>query len=158
MIRINIRHAFPLSAEEAFGYITNLSNWPQYWPDFIRLEELGAIDWGSEGARVKVVIKLLGRETAMDIVLQRFVTNALVKYVSRQKGLPEIRHQRHFEDAPGGCEFRLVMEYEPRRGLKGLFDRTLLRLSIVKAIRKTLRNLDNNLAGYATSMKPANQE
>lgn len=107
---------------------------------------------------MRVVIKLLGKETAMDIELQRFVTNASVQYLSRQKGLPDIRHQRQFENTPGGCEFSLVMEYDPRRGLKGLFDRFLLRFSIVKAIRKTLSNLDNYLAAKAVKLDPANPE
>lgn len=145
MISINISHAFPISSVEAFDYITDLKNWPEYWPDFIRLEEINDIEWGREGARVRNVIKLFGRETAMDIELHKFVANSLVKYISRQEGLPDIRHQRHFVDTPEGCSFRLVMEYEPRSGLKGYFDRTLLRFSIIKAIRKTLCNLDNRI-------------
>lgn len=147
MVRIKIDHAFPVSVDKAFSYITDIDNWSQYWPDFIRLEEHGDIKWGARGAQLLVVIHLLNRETGLNIELHSFVKDRLVKYVSRQKGLPEIWHERHFMQTSKGSGFRLIMEYQPRRGLAGLFDRILLRYSIKKAIRKTLNNLDLQL-GY----------
>ena len=142
MIRIEREHVFPVAAETAFAFITDTKNWPLYWPDYIRLDEWGKTSWGSPGAMLTVVIRLLMRETALSIKLHTFEKNALVKYVSHQKGLPVIRHERHFISRPSGSVFRLVMEYKPRSGVKGLFDRLILKRSIEKAVTKTLSNLD----------------
>lgn len=138
MVCIEVRHIFPVSVEKAFAYITDTKNWPEYWPDFVGMSEQGTIPWGNKGARVQVVIKLLNCPTALNIELQSFEENALVKYVSRQQGLPDIRHERHFRQTDAGCEFRLVVAYVPRNGLKGIFDRLLLKRSIINALNKTL--------------------
>jgi len=140
MIYIDIHHVFPVPVEDAFNYITDIKNWPEYWPDFIRMQESGDIPWGRPGAKVAVVIKLLNRPTALNIVLDRFEKESLVIYNSKQKGLPEMRHERHFTHIEDGCEFRLRVEYEPRKGVKGLFDRYILKRSVENAILKTLKN------------------
>ena len=38
MLRIEVTHTFDVSVAEAFAYITDMKNWPEYWPDFIRIE------------------------------------------------------------------------------------------------------------------------
>ncbi|HZL94217.1 MAG TPA: hypothetical protein VFB99_11255 [Vicinamibacterales bacterium] len=44
--------------------------------------------------------------------------------------------------ARDGCVYRLIVEYEPRTGAAGLFDRTLVRRSVEQAMRRTIQNLD----------------
>ena len=34
MMRIEVTHTFDASVAEAFAYITDMKNWPEYWPDF----------------------------------------------------------------------------------------------------------------------------
>ena len=62
MLRIEVTHTFDVSVTEAFAYITDMKNWPEYWPDFIRIENPAAAGWSSPGDRATVVIKLLTRE------------------------------------------------------------------------------------------------
>ena len=142
MVRIEVSHTFPVSVAEAFAYITDMKNWPEYWPNFIRIENPVAARWSSPSDKATVVIKLLNRERALHMELKEFQIDARVTYVSRQRGLPDVRHERHFKAAPAGCEYRLVVEYEPRQGFVGLFDRLLVKRSVGQAMQKTVQNLD----------------
>jgi uncharacterized membrane protein len=145
MVRIEVSRTLPVSVAEAFAYITDMKNWPEYWPDFVRVENLPAARWSSPGDRAMVIIKLLGRERALNMELKAFHKDVRVAYVSRQRGLPDVGHERRFDAAPGGCVYRLVVEYEPRAGLAGLFDRLLVKRSVERAMRRTLQNLDSVL-------------
>jgi hypothetical protein len=141
-LRIEVIHTFHVSVDEAFAYITDMKNWPEYWPGFIRIERAAAASWSDPGDKATVVIKLLNRELALNMELEAVRKDACVTYVSRQRGLPDVRHERHFEAAGDGCIYRLIVEYEPRRGFAGLFDRMLVRPSVEQALRKTVQNLD----------------
>ena len=142
IVRIEVRHIFPVSVAEAFAYITDMKNWPAYWPAFIRIENPSAARWSRPGDKATVVIKLLNRERALRMELEEFQKDTRVTYVSRQQGLPDVRHERHFKAAAAGCEYRLVVEYEPRPGVSGLCDRLLVKRSIEQAMRRTVQNLD----------------
>ena len=47
-----------------------MKNWPDYWPDFIRIENPAAAGWSNPGDRATVVIKLLHRERALNMELE----------------------------------------------------------------------------------------
>jgi hypothetical protein len=147
MVRIEVSHTFPVSVAEAFAFITDMKNWPGYWPDFIRIENANEARWSSPGDKATIVIKLLNRERALNMDLKEFVKDTRVSYVSRQQGLPDVRHERHFKAVPLGCEYRIVVEYEPRRGVAGLLDRSLVKRSVERAMRKTIWNLETVLRG-----------
>jgi len=81
-----------------------------------------------------------GRRAGMELL--EFQKDTRVTYVSRQQGLPEARQERHFQTVPAGCEYRLIVEYQPRQSLTGLFDRLLVKGSVERAMRKLVQNLD----------------
>jgi len=60
---------------------------PEYWPDFIRIDNPAA-GWSNPGDRATVVLKLLNRERALNMELEAFQKDACVTYVSRQRGYP----------------------------------------------------------------------
>jgi hypothetical protein len=152
MLRIEVTHTFDVSVAEAFAYITDMKNWPEYWPGFIRIENPAAAVWSNPGDRATVVIKLLNRERALNMELEAFEKDASVTYVSRQRGLPDVRHERHFEAARDGCVYRLIVEYEPRTGFAGLFDRTLVRRRRMKLRSVPTRpHVEMTCADYALS-------
>jgi hypothetical protein len=142
-VNIEVSHTFPVSVSEAFSYITDMKNWPKFWPDFVRIENPSEAKWSNPSDKVTVVIKLLNRERALNMELKEFQRDMRVTYVSRQQGLPDARHERHFKTVPEGFEFRLVVEYEHRRGFAGIFDRLLFKGSVKKALQKTVKNLDS---------------
>jgi hypothetical protein len=147
-VRVELAHHFHVGLGEGFDYITDIRNWPQYWPDLVRIEP--GSQWSEPGDQARLVLRLLGRETEMTMRLGRIEPRTLVEYTSVQGGLPEARHERHFaDDGHDGLDYRLVVEYVPRRGARGLFDRTLFKSAVRRAMRKTVSNLETRFATEA---------
>ena len=144
MIRIEREHRFAVPVEAGFAFITDMANWPLYWPGFVRLEP--GSRWSAAGDEALIVVRLLGRKVALRMTLGRFDQNRLVEYVSTQSGAPDAHHERHFAPAEGGFLYRIVVEYRPRAGLRGLYDALLLRRGVARAIQKTFANLDAKLS------------
>jgi uncharacterized protein YndB with AHSA1/START domain len=138
-MRVEREQTFGVTVEEGFAFITDQANWPRYWPGLVRVEQ--GSRWSEPGDQARVVTRLLGREVELHMTLRRFEPNRLVEYESRQRGLPDARHERHFATADGGFRFRLVVEYEPRSGLRGLYDRMLVRRGIERVLDETIANL-----------------
>jgi Polyketide cyclase / dehydrase and lipid transport len=142
MIRVELTHTFQVSVGDAFVYITDTGNWKEFFPNFVRLHDPAHAKWNSPGDEVTVVIRLLGREVEVHMILNQFQKDTRVTYISRQQGLPDASHERHFKAVPDGFEFRPVVTFEPRSGLAGLFDRLLLKRAVAGALRKTIGNLE----------------
>jgi hypothetical protein len=145
MIRVELSHSFPTPVEDGFTYITDTKNWHEYWPDFVRLENQHDVSWRAPGDTATVVVKLLWRETNLDMTLEEFDRNALVRYTSRQHRLPIARHERRFSPTKTGFEYTLAVSFEPRTGLTGIFDRFLVKRAIASALQKTINNLESAL-------------
>jgi uncharacterized protein YndB with AHSA1/START domain len=139
-VRIEASGRFAVSRQEGFDYITDPANWPQYWPDFVRLE--AGSRWREPGDRARIVVRFLGRPVELEMTLQQLAPYRLVEYTSVQRGLPHAHHERHFEDADGDLAYRIVVEYRPRAGWRGVFDLHLVRRGIARAATKTVANLD----------------
>lgn len=111
----------------------------------VRLES--GSDWNAAGDTARLVTRLLGRDRLLTMRVTRFEPNYIVTYTSRQPGLPDASHERGFEPDGGGFVYRLGAEYEPRRGLVGVFDRLLLARAIRRAFRETFAALEREFAG-----------
>jgi hypothetical protein len=142
MINIELKHSFPVTVDEAFAYITDTRNWAEYWPDFVRIEDSEHVTWRAPGDTVTVVVRLLGREVALELALEEFERNSLVRYTSQQHRLPPARHERRFAPTPSGFEYTLSVSYEPRAGPTGVLDRTVVKRAIASALRTTIQNLE----------------
>jgi uncharacterized protein YndB with AHSA1/START domain len=146
MERIEVQHVFTADLDKAFSAITDIANWPKYWPGFVRIEDPANARWRVPGDKVTVVLELLGQERPMHMELDRFEENALVEYRTRQDGLPNAWHERHFKAVPGGFEYRGVVAFEPRPGLRGLLDRLFVKRGVERTLRKTVGNIEELLA------------
>jgi hypothetical protein len=144
VIRIEREHYFATSVEAGFEFITDMANWPAYWPGFVRVE--AGSQWSAPGDEARIVIRLLGRNVELRMTLGRFEENRLVEYESTQSGAPDAHHERRFTPADGGFLYQIVVEYEPRAGLRGLYDRLLLRRGVERALGRTVANLDAALS------------
>ncbi len=149
MKRIEAAHRFDVPVEHGFAFITDTANWATFWPGYVRLEE--GSSWGAAGDTARLVTRLLGRERLLTMTITTFEPNRLVTYRSTQPGLPDASHARHFEPDDGGFVYRLVVEYEPRGGLAGLFDRFVLARGIRRAFQHTFAALEQELAPVRTS-------
>ena len=144
MKRVEAAHRYDVTAERGFAFITDTANWSKFWPGYVRLEE--GSSWGSSGDTARLVTRLLGRERELTMTITAFERNRLVTYTSRQPGLPDARHERHFEPDGDGFVYRLVVEYEPRGGVAGVFDRLLVARGIRRAFQSTFAALERELA------------
>ena len=142
-MRIEREHRFEVPLAAGFEYVTDIANWPSYWPGLVRVEPSSR--WTAPGDEARIVVELLGRQVELRMVLRRFEPNRLVEYDSAQKGLPDARHERHFEADGNGFRYRLSVEYEPRPGLKGPYDRILVRRGVDRAFQRTIANLERAL-------------
>ena len=143
MIRIEHERTFTTPVERGFSIITDVANWPSYWPGLLRVEPESR--WREPGDQARLILRLLGREVELAMTLREFVPNRLVAYDSVQAGLPNAYHERHFQPVDDGFAYRIVVEYEPRGGPRGLLDRTVVRRGIARAVRETLLNLERVL-------------
>jgi hypothetical protein len=142
MIDVEREHSFPVAVSDAFAYITNTQNWPEYWPDFVRIEDAEHASWAAPGDNLTVVIKLLGREVPLELTLEELQQDSVVRYTSRQRGLPDARHERRFTATPAGFDYTLSVSFDPRGGPRGIVDRIVVKRAIASALRTTIANLE----------------
>jgi hypothetical protein len=143
--RIEREHHFAIPVEAGFTFITNTMNWSTYWPGYVRLEE--GSSWGAVDDTARLTTRLLRRERELTMTITAFEPNRLVTYTSTQPGLPDAQHERHFRPDGDGFVYRLVVQYEPRGGIAGLFDRLLLERGIRRAFQSTFAALDREFEG-----------
>jgi uncharacterized protein YndB with AHSA1/START domain len=147
MIRLEESRRYPVPRETAFDYITDPRNWPAYWPDLLGIADPEKARWKHPGDEMRLRMRLNGRPVDLHLTLQEYVVPSLVTYRSVQAGLPDVAHERHFLEngSASGFEYRLAVSYEPRGGLPGVVDRTLVRYGLRRALRRTLHNLEQRL-------------
>ena len=146
MVRIEASRTFPVDQEAGFDYITDPVNWPQFWPDLVDIPDLGRARWQQPGDTMRLRMRLAGRLTELHMTLEQLERPALVRYHTVQNRMPDVTHERHFQPAAEGLNYRLVVSFKPRAGPAGLFDRTLFRYAAARALRRTLDNLARQLA------------
>ena len=145
MVRLEQSRVFPVERDVGFDYITKPANWPEFWPDLVEIPDLEQTRWQEPGDTARLRMRLAGRLTELHMTLDELKRPALVRYHSTQQGVPDAEHERHFEPAAGGFDYRLVVSFAPRPGLRGLFDRTVVRYAASRALRRTLDNLAQRL-------------
>jgi hypothetical protein len=153
MVRVEQSRVFPVEREVGFDYITKPANWPEFWPDLVDIPDLEQTRWQEPGDTARLRMRLAGRITELHMTLDEVRRPALVRYHSTQQGVPDAEHERHFEPAAGGFDYRLVVSFAPRPGLRGLFDRTVVRYAASRALRRTLDNLAQRLPGSASQAR-----
>ena len=103
--------------------------------------------WREPGDRAALVLRMVGREVELHMTLERIEPYRLVEYTSEQRGLPVAHHERHFADRDGELDYRIAVEYEPRRGWRAVFDRVVVRRAIERTLRETVANLERKMGG-----------
>ena len=144
-IRIVVEQRLPVSVRDGFDYITDPVNWREYWPRLVRVDS--ATRWREPGDRACVVQRILGREVELDMTLVRIEPYRLIEYTSKQRGLPAARHLRHFDRSGDELDYRIAVEYQPRPGWRGLFDRLLVHRAVKRTLLQTVANLERHFRG-----------
>src|SRR5438105_11443870 len=126
--RIQTSRHFRVSAERAYGFITDMRNWSTSFPGFVALDSESR--WTAVGDVASLTTELFGRKRHVQLTLDRIEPNRVFSYTSRQEGLPDAHHERTFSADSGGFTFHLSVTYEPRPGLQGIADRIVLRSAV----------------------------
>jgi uncharacterized protein YndB with AHSA1/START domain len=140
VVRVEASRRFDVPVERGFAFITDTANWSKFWPGYVRLEDGSRWRAGRDTARLAT--RLLGRERELAMTITAFEPNRLVAYTSTQPGLPDAYHERHFASDGDAFVYGLAVEYEPRRGIAGLFDRIVLKRGIRRAFERTFDALE----------------
>jgi Polyketide cyclase / dehydrase and lipid transport len=156
VVRVDVEHRFCVSVHDGFDYITEPANWPAYWPRFVRLDP--GSRWRKPGDRARLTLRMLAREVELEMTLARLEPYRVVEYTSEQRGLPAARHWRHFQESDGGLVYRIVIEYYPRAGWRGVLDRTLVQRAITDTARETMRNLEARFGGAADGTRAGGRD
>ena len=151
VVHVEHERVFRVPIEEGFSAITDIANWPEYWPGLVRVEPDSR--WRTPGDQARLVLRLLGRDVELVMTLRELVPNRLVTYTSTQAGLPPANHERRFRPVDGGFSYTITVDYEPRTGPRGLLDRTVVRRGVDRAVRQTLLNLDQFLGRRARARR-----
>jgi len=138
--RVEAAHRYDVLVEGSFAFITDTANWSRLRPSYVRLEE--GSSRGAPGDTARLMTRSLGRERELTMTATAFEPNRFVTSTSRQPGLPDARHQRHIEADGVGFVYRVAVEYEPRGGIAGFFDRFLLARGIRRAVQRTFAALE----------------
>jgi len=133
--RVEAAHRYDVPVRRGFAFITDTENWSTFWPGFVHLEEDS--HWEAVGDSARLITRLFGRERELRMTISALEPDRLVIYTSTQPGLPDAKHERHFEPDGEGFVYRLVVEYEPRGGIAGLYDLLLLERGIRRAFQST---------------------
>ena len=89
------------------------ANWPEYWPGLVRVEP--GSRWREPGDVTRIVDPAARpRGAARDDAPPRRAVPRCVEYTSTQPGLPDVRHERHFDDAGDGCTTGSSSSTSPR--------------------------------------------
>jgi hypothetical protein len=148
-MHLELTHRFAIPLRDGFDYIVEPRNWLEYWPGLIRVQP--GSQWRAPGDRARVVMRLLGRTVQLEMTLRTFDPYRLIEYISVQQGLPDMRHERGFTTVGDGFEYRIAVEFEPRPGLRGAFDRRLVRRAVERAMQRTIANLEDRMGPVRTS-------
>jgi Polyketide cyclase / dehydrase and lipid transport len=145
MIRVAKSATLSVDRSLAFDYITNPGNWPQFWPNLISLDPIDDARWRQPGDTMALQMRLGGRVATLHMTLEEFRYPELVRYRSVQYSMPETAHERIFLPVDGGFTYQMAVEFAPRPGMAGLFDRTIFRYATRRALHRTIGNLRRRL-------------
>jgi len=138
--RVEEAARFPVPVDFGFDYVTDVGNWQAYWPGLLEIAEPDS-PWSRPGDELRVVVRFLSGPVEIAMRLEDFRPSRLVVYRGVQSAFPTALHSLHFSPADGGFEYRLVVEFDPRRGLLGILDRTLVAWAVRRVLRRTVENL-----------------
>jgi hypothetical protein len=143
-MQIELTGQLPVSVDEGFSYVTDIHNWPAYWPGLLEVRDAQHTSWAKPGDTARVVVRILGRPVELLMTLDELnPSESSFVYRTEARGiLPTARHERRLRSSNSGCEYTLAAEYQPRRGPRGVTDRLIVPRAVRRVFADTLANLE----------------
>ena len=121
------------SLKQELGDLDRVTQW---------IRAVGYVHCAPDFGQTPAVVNGFSREVELEMTLEEFQQDSLVRYTSHQRGLPSARHERRFTTAPSGFDYTLSVSFEPRAGPTGIFDRVVVKRAVASALHKTIENLE----------------
>jgi len=121
------------SLKQELGDLDRVTQW---------IRAVGYVHCAPDFGQNPAVVNGFSREVELEMTLEEFQQDSLVRYTSHQRGLPSARHERRFTTAPSGFDYTLSVSFEPRAGPTGIFDRVVVKRAVASALHKTIENLE----------------
>lgn len=144
MTRLRYGAFVPLGQEDAFAFVSDPRNWPQFF-DGMRSAEAGA-DWGTVGGHARMTNAMLGRSIESELELTVWDPPREFRYVARQPGRPELDNRRVFVPLPDGTRLVGTTDARMRGGVTGLTDQAV-RLALQRTFHEAMAKLPQVAAG-----------
>lgn len=143
-MQIRYTAVLPTSAEGAFDFVSDPTNWPGFFRQMQAAEVLEG--WGRVGGRASMVNRVLGQEIVSDLVLVEWDRPRSFAYVGRNHGRPDTENRRELEPVPGGTRLTGTTTAEPRAGARGLVDRITF-VVLRHTFDRAMKQLPSHLTG-----------
>jgi hypothetical protein len=119
-MRVTVSQRFASSLRRGCDYSTDLQRQPERWPGLIDLAfSLAPVGAGRHGTS-----DAWGAQTAGEVQLRRIDPYRLIEYTSVERGLPAARRERRLAKARAGNDDTIVVDFQPRDGLRPPVDRS----------------------------------
>lgn len=123
--RVQLSAALPVDPERAFAVVSDPTAWPAFFAP-IHTAEAGE-GWGRPGGRARVRVRVLGRLVDSELEVLDWAAPHLLRYVTRQRGRPDLEHVRVLVPVTGGTRLLGTVRAADRTGPAGLADRVAFR-------------------------------
>ncbi len=138
MKEISYGTVLPVPVDEAFEFVSEPANWPLFFESMRSAERQEG--WGKVGGQAQVVTRFLGRVVTSELELTEWDPPRSFRYIMRQRGWPDLDHNRVFEPAGTGTRLRCVTTAEARPGVMALVDRLYGR-ALLRMYRRAMARL-----------------
>jgi hypothetical protein len=108
----------PVSAEEAFAFLTDRARTSSWDPSIVESERTGS-DADGEGARTRMVVAFFGRRIELDEIIERCVPSRELVVVGRNKNV-ESRTAYRVEPSGDGATIATVSDLKLKGALRVL--------------------------------------
>jgi hypothetical protein len=144
-MQIRYSAILPVSAEEAFDFVSSPASWPSF---FRQMDSATTLEgWGEVGGRASMVNRVLGQQMVTDLELLEWDRPRSFRYVGHNRGRPDTENHRAFEPVPGGTRLTGTTTVEARPGLRGLVDRITV-LAVRRTFRRAMKRLPAQVARH----------
>lgn len=150
-MRIELTKSFPVPLKQAFDYLHDFTQWPQWYYGMIEIvEEPAGGTWRKPGDTVVFLHKVLGHSLVGSVVIEEMREYELIRSVAKVSGLPEVQQVYRFaEAAEGGVELTVTLvSDEPTSFFGRAVDRLLLPHVMVRDLERTMENLGDIFATH----------
>jgi hypothetical protein len=139
---------YPVERRAAFAYLTNPSNWPDYYSGIIAIDNADSATFEQTGDSVRFTYSLLGKRLEGKATIDEVQAGELVRHTATVPGLPDV-HQtwEYHDDDNDGLTLDVTLRTEESTSFLGKkIDQLVVPQALQRDIERTLDKLEDVFA------------